>query len=331
MHVCLLLSQGDLETIQSHQYSNLSSSLTEILKALSSTQHVNKVSFAFVPEPSKPKPRFSIKLLTGSANLFSTLFSYISSSIDILDCFICRYDLSKRKLTQSNIQSLLNKSATVLELTQSRRSFYSYTRFVDPVKADHERFDLLLRGSGICVEQGEILYRHSAHGLLSLHHGNNILNRGGPVGFWEVFYKEESGITAQILTSELDGGHVIHRCRLKTLPNARANRANIYRNTSAVLQVALAILSSQPFKATSNKPNFYHDFEVFTRPLLRRPAWFIQLFVSLKVLLPLSYFSSVSAYLDLFYLSSQILMKSGEWQLLQTPIRGLAAGHRSIL
>ena len=46
-------------------------------------------------------------------------------------------------------------------------------------------------------------------GILSIHHGNNEINRGGPPGFWEVFNKEpSSGFIVQRLTEELDGGDV---------------------------------------------------------------------------------------------------------------------------
>ena len=44
-------------------------------------------------------------------------------------------------------------------------------------------------------------------GIISFHHGNDDVNRGGPAGFWEVFNREPStGFVIQRLPDELDGG-----------------------------------------------------------------------------------------------------------------------------
>ncbi len=43
--------------------------------------------------------------------------------------------------------------------------------------------DVLIRcGKGIL--RGDILYA-ARHGILSFHHADNRINRGGPPGFWE--------------------------------------------------------------------------------------------------------------------------------------------------
>jgi len=65
--------------------------------------------------------------------------------------------------------------------------------------------DVLLRG-GSGILRGEIL-KICEFGIISFHHGNNDVNRGGPPGFWEVFNREPStGFTIQRLPDELDGG-----------------------------------------------------------------------------------------------------------------------------
>jgi hypothetical protein len=78
-----------------------------------------------------------------------------------------------------------------------------------------EKFDLLLRaGSGIL--RGGIL-QCARLGILSFHHGDNRVNRGGPPGFWEVLNREPStGFTLQVLTEELDGGRVVARGNFPT-------------------------------------------------------------------------------------------------------------------
>jgi methionyl-tRNA formyltransferase len=63
---------------------------------------------------------------------------------------------------------------------------------------DHN-FDVILRlGSGILT--GQIL-NTPRFGVISMHHGDNRVNRGGPPGFWEVLNREPStGFIIQKLT-----------------------------------------------------------------------------------------------------------------------------------
>jgi len=270
--------------IQSSDYMRLSTDVIEIIKATSKSPHIRKISFASVDEPSRKK-NFTLKQsVTFSLKALKALIRRIAFLIDKFDCFINKYDLSKRKLSSLEIQSFCKKSNDVFLTKQFRKSFYSYTSFVDSEGAKKQDFDLLLRVSGLCIEKGEILNSYSRLGVLSLHHGNNILNRGGPVGFWEVFWGEESGITAQILTPELDGGKVVSRGRIRTIPNPTANSANIIRHTSAVLQAAFAIIASKSFFTNSSNHKFIQELEVCSRNIFKEPSVILRFFISSKTL-----------------------------------------------
>jgi hypothetical protein len=70
--------------------------------------------------------------------------------------------------------------------------------------------DVLIRG-GKGILRGEILDA-APFGILSFHHGDNRVNRGGPAGFWESYLEWPStGFVIQRLTPELDGGDVLVR------------------------------------------------------------------------------------------------------------------------
>ena len=91
--------------------------------------------------------------------------------------------------------------------------------------------DVLVRaGSGIL--RGKIL--HSArYGILSLHHADNRINRGGPPGFWEVLHKEPyTGFVIQKLTEELDGGEILFRGSLPTQYSFLRNQISVYESTT---------------------------------------------------------------------------------------------------
>src|SRR5262249_26521280 len=66
-------------------------------------------------------------------------------------------------------------------------------------------------------------------GVLSFHHGDNCVNRGGPPGFWEVYHRwTRTGFVVQRLTEELDGGEVLLRGFVPTQATHLLNRALLY-------------------------------------------------------------------------------------------------------
>ncbi len=74
-------------------------------------------------------------------------------------------------------------------------------------------------------------------GVWSYHHGDNLVNRGGPPGFWEVMEGTPvTGSILQVLTEKLDGGQVLYRSWSSTDQiSVTRNMANFYRKTSTFL------------------------------------------------------------------------------------------------
>lgn len=93
-----------------------------------------------------------------------------------------------------------------------------------------QNFDVLLRlGSGIL--RGGIL-TVPTFGVLSFHHGDNRINRGGPPGYWEVQQGQDAtGFIIQRLTEELDGGVVLYRGWLQTRSPYLRNQALLLRES----------------------------------------------------------------------------------------------------
>ena len=94
--------------------------------------------------------------------------------------------------------------------------------------------DLAIR-FGFRILRGRAL-RMARHGVWSHHHGDNLVMRGGPAGFWEVMEGHTStGSILQVLTEELDGGNVIYRSHGATVGHSfRKNQNNNYWRTAAV-------------------------------------------------------------------------------------------------
>jgi methionyl-tRNA formyltransferase len=95
--------------------------------------------------------------------------------------------------------------------------------------------DLLIRcGGGIL--QGGILSA-ARRGVLSMQHGDDRVNRGGPPGFWEVLERSPyTGFAVQRLTEGLDGGEVLFRGRVVTQPLQVINRVNLCERSNVYLK-----------------------------------------------------------------------------------------------
>ena len=122
---------------------------------------------------------------------------------------------------------------------------------------DIENFDLIIRcGNGIL--QGEILDL-AKFGVLSFHHGDNRVNRGGPAGFWEVFYSEpSSGFVIQKLSKELDGGQVVFRGNIPTESLWILNREKLKQKSNIFMkQILVQIAYNRDLSPLENP--YFHD------------------------------------------------------------------------
>lgn len=88
---------------------------------------------------------------------------------------------------------------------------------------------------GFRILKGDVL-KIARYGIWSFHHGDNLVNRGGPAGFWEVMEGiPVTGSVLQILTEDLDNGRVIYRSMSPTADrfSVKANRNNLYWKSAA--------------------------------------------------------------------------------------------------
>ena len=135
----------------------------------------------------------------------------------------------------------------------------------DIAKVKGLQLDLLIRcGSGIL--RGGIL-RASRLGILSFHHGDNRVNRGGPAGFWECYFRwPRTGFVIQRLTDELDGGEVLVRGHFATRHYYSLNQAHLYKKSLAHMKSLLAKVAS-----TGELPALETGPAPYSNPLFRTP------------------------------------------------------------
>ncbi len=126
-------------------------------------------------------------------------------------------------------------------------------------------FDVLIRlGNGIL--RGELL-KLPRFGVLSFHHGDNRVNRGGPPGYWEVHGCHDStGFIIQRLTEELDGGEVLFRGCVQTRPPFLRNNDLLMReSTSSLVRLLVDLARNRQMPPA-------RDDVPYTHRLLRSPT-----------------------------------------------------------
>lgn len=126
--------------------------------------------------------------------------------------------------------------------------------------------DILIRcGSGIL--RGNIL-DCTKFGVVSFHHADHNINRGGPAGFWEVYYKQDqTGFIIQRLTEELDGGIVLLKGRIATKFLYLMNQASIYTRSNVFMQKLLSNVA-----LTGTLPA-QEGFQPYYNPLYKIPTF----------------------------------------------------------
>lgn len=155
----------------------------------------------------------------------------------------------------------------------------------------NSELDCIIRcGSGIL--RGKIL-DSSKYGVLSFHHGDNRINRGGPSGFWEVLNGDPStGFIIQKLNSELDGGEVFFRGNITTADYWTLNNATLLEKSNIFMKRTLKEL------ATKKKLPIAEDIRLHGNKLYKINSSKILLKYCIKILIPKIFFKMISKILS---------------------------------
>ena len=159
---------------------------------------------------------------------------------------ISKFFETKYLFNKIDIRMLIEEMINVKPVISESRYFYDFLN-EDIERIKNKNLDVILRlGSGII--RGEML-NASKNGIFSFHHGDNLLFRGGPPGFWEVYYsKPLTGFIIQKLTNVLDGGEIIFKGHVETKSNYYLNQASIFKNSAKYLSKVLEDLRDGKIK-----------------------------------------------------------------------------------
>lgn len=159
---------------------------------------------------------------------------------------------------EMDLQPLL-RDVPVLRITPVMKKFSDW--FPPEAIEEIRRYDLDVALSfGFRILRGDAL-RIAKHGVWSYHHGDNLVNRGGPPAFWEVL--EESpvaGAVLQVLSEDLDNGQVIDRSWTQTIDrfSVKGSKNNLYWRASAFVMRKITELYENG--EVSSEPNLFRPY-----------------------------------------------------------------------
>ena len=234
------------------------------------------------------------KKINTKKNIISKIINYVSrrgikkfiesstfAIIKILEKFIVKkyYNLDIIFETR-NLDSFNCKKIDVHPKISKSGLIYRYESS-DIEKIKEMDIDVLIRG-GSGILKGEIL-NVCTFGVLSFHHAENDINRGGPPGFWEVFYKQKStGFMIQRLSEELDGGEVVFKGSIKTTFLYMLNWARICLKANYFLHLKLTQLNQSSINERIYPKKPYAN-SLYTVPSLSKQLQY--LFQSLSIVM----------------------------------------------
>ncbi|MFC3880925.1 hypothetical protein ACFOSV_12085 [Algoriphagus namhaensis] len=173
------------------------------------------------------------------------------------------FKVNRNAFDRKDIRELPGLNAELIRLKPIQKKYSDWFESSELTRIIERKPDILIR-LGFRILKGDIL-KIPALGVWSFHHGDNLVNRGGPPCFWEVLKGwETTGSVLQILSEKLDDGKVIYRSWSRTDPLSVHRNANkvywkslyfIPRNLERINQVGIAQWKVECEKWEANSTN----------------------------------------------------------------------------
>jgi hypothetical protein len=241
----------------------------------SSHQSVSVTHLILCAKPApEPKPKLAgwLRRLIPSARWDGSRFDLSKFAFCIVQFFERQIIKRNRRYSEDlrtfDLTPLLKDAITIIPIISGSDAGLSH-RFdaADIQKVKDLNLDLLVQG-GSCNLSGEIL-RSSRLGIISIQVGDNRTNRGGPAGFWEVYFRQDTtGFAIYRLTDNPNAGDVLMRGRFATRHYYTLNRAFILRKSNYYLKLII-----EQIAATGTLPELSPNLP-YSNKLRRHPSAF---------------------------------------------------------
>jgi len=235
----------------------------KMIEAIKKSEHSEVVLIVKNSKSSNEKKSLLSKIWSNRRDVLWILYTKLESKI---------FKLNPDAFALKNLKDLIDCDEITVKPKETKFSDYIIPEDVNDIKSYD--VDVFIR-LGFRILRGEIL-KASKYGIWSFHHGDNSVNRGGPAGAWEVFEGwDETGVTLQILSENLDGGTILAKSYSSTdKVSVKRNKNNYYWKALSMLPRKLNELHTQGealFFKNLNQNNiteFYYN-RIFIKPTNR--------------------------------------------------------------
>jgi hypothetical protein len=215
--------------------------LSPIYDLIKRSQSAEHYSIDYLIVQTFPEAKDLVRKIRGHAkkNRFPRIVSgaYLKAVLALESRIFVRDAQLKSAFRLHPIDSFNIQQIRVHPNESTSRQAYHY-RDEDLKKIKSLNIDILLDGQSRIIDGG--ILNVCEFGVISLHHGDNSADSGGPPGFWEVFKKERStGFVIQRLPNESDGGGVFVKGNIATAPTYAQNLARLYKKPTIFMHKLL--------------------------------------------------------------------------------------------
>ncbi len=182
---------------------------------------------------------------------FKKILTYRWSNLLFFLCYRFFFRFQAKTITDLS-QEL--KGVDELPCYVEKQGFSEYFDPDDIETIKSYKIDFILR-FGFNILRGGIL-NAAEHGVWSFHHDDETKYRGGPAGFWEIYYKDRvNAAILQQLTERLDAGIILKKGWFKTIDHSYSGNLDqlLFESSSWVVQAATDISNELPLNAESSK------------------------------------------------------------------------------
>ena len=172
------------------------------IKMVKQIHHSDYAEMVLVIQKTNPQPApksFLYNLINLRSGKFYYLFEQFENRI---------FKPTPNAFQTSDLREVVD--CRVMEVTVEEIKYSDHFSTSDIENIQSHEIDVLIR-IGFRTLRGDIL-NCAKYGVWSYHHGDHMVNRGGPAGVWEVLEDwDETGVTLHILTEDLLGGNILYK------------------------------------------------------------------------------------------------------------------------
>ena len=245
LKIGLLVDSLDLDDFNSEVYSNI--------------QKNNFCSIDTIIINRKISKKKKIFNVFNKYSIFRIIEKIIFKMIFLFEKFFLYNLFNKYNFSKINLEEIDCKKIYVNQIVSKKNIYFEYnSRDLEQIK--YQNLDLIIRmGAGII--KGKIL-DIPRHGILSFHHGDSDIIRGGPPGFWEVYLKKPTtGFIIQRLNNNLDSGDVLFKGSFTTMLFYYQNQKFVHKQSAKYIENVLKRISTKKNLIIKNKIYYNRIFK----------------------------------------------------------------------